>query len=97
MARHAPNPPPANPRHVDAIAARLLELRIMLGLSQVEFCEGAGIETTTYNNWERGLGRPELDKANQLCDTYQVTLDWIYRGNPAGLPLQFAGKLRTTA
>lgn len=86
--------PEKHPRHIESIAARLLELRTATNLSQREFCARAGIGTTTYNNWERGLGRPELDKAMQLCDAYQITLDWLYRGNPAGLPYHVAEILR---
>ncbi len=85
--------PERHPRHIESIAARLLALRLAHDLSQREFCDRVGIGTTTYNNWERGISRPELDKAMQICDAFQVTLDWIYRGNLAGMPFNVAERL----
>ncbi len=26
-----------------------------------------------------------MDAAHKLCDTYKLSLDWIYRGDPASL------------
>lgn len=88
---------PANPRGVPAIAERLLQLRIALDMTQSEFCQVAGIAANTYNQWERGKGRPELDKAMNLCDAFSVTLDWLYRGETAGLPYGIAAKLLSRA
>lgn len=69
-----------------AIAHRLIATREGMGYTQKEFCERAGIAPNTYNQWERAKGRPQLDMAIQLCRTYHLTLDWIYRGNALGLP-----------
>jgi len=78
---------------IDEIARRLERTRTALDLSQSEFAEKAGIARNTYNQWEKGKGRPQLDGAIALCNTYHLTLDWIYFGEMNGLPYQIASKL----
>lgn len=70
---------------VAAIGRRLELTRQVLGLQQNEFCEKARIAANTYNQYERGKKRPSLGNALKLCDTYHLTLDWIYRGDPSAL------------
>jgi transcriptional regulator with XRE-family HTH domain len=77
----------SNPRSLDAIAGRLRATREAFGLGQNEFARRAGIASNTYNQYEQAKNLPRLDFANQICDTYGVTLDWIYRGDPSGLPM----------
>lgn len=77
-------------RTVPAIAARLKQTRTALRLTQVAFAGGAGIAPNTYNQWEKGKQRPDLDQAQALCDAYGLTLDWIYRGDASGLPYNLA-------
>lgn len=84
-------------RSVDEIALRLYQTRQALGLSQVELCARAGIATNTYNQWEKAKGRPELDKAVQLCDAFDLTLDWIYLGDASGLRHDLAVKIQRKA
>lgn len=71
---------------IPAIALRLVQTRQALGLSQSELCRLSGIAPNTYNQWERSNGRPQLDKALMLCETFGLTLDWVYRGDRSGLP-----------
>lgn len=75
------------------IAKRLRATRDALDLSQVALCKAAGIKQSTYNQWERGKGRPCLDDAIKLCDALALTLDWIYFGDASGLPLRIASKI----
>lgn len=79
-----------NLKSVAAVAARLKASRLALGLNQTEFCKGAGIATNTYNQVETGRGRPSLETAMAICDAFGLTLDWIYRGDPSGLPYKIA-------
>lgn len=83
-----------NPRSLEAISGRLIVLRRTVGMSQGEFAAAAGIAANTYNQYEKAKSRPELDKAIMICDRFQVTLDWLYFGDPAGLPFQIADRLR---
>lgn len=68
--------------------------REAFGLGQNEFARRAGIASNTYNQYEQGKNIPRLDIANQLCDQYGITLDWIYRGDASGLPLHLATAIR---
>jgi transcriptional regulator with XRE-family HTH domain len=83
----------SHPRSLDAIAARLRATREAFGLGQNEFARRAGIASNTYNQYEQAKNLPRLDFANQICDTYGVTLDWIYRGDRAGLPVRIINLL----
>lgn len=67
------------------IGERLKLVRNVLGYSQLEFCEEAGIAPNTYNQLERGKKRPSVENAIALCEAYDITLDWIYRGEMGGL------------
>lgn len=86
-----------NKTDLDSIANRLEITRAALGLSQAEFADAAGIARNTYNQWERGKGRPQLDGAIALCRAFNLTLDWIYFGDMNGLSYQLAQKLTSAA
>lgn len=75
------------------ISRRLVATREALGIGQAELCRRTGIRTNTYNQWEGGF-RPGLDGALALCAALGYTLDWIYRGDPSGLPERLATRLR---
>src|SRR5258706_3691859 len=79
------------------IGRRLARAREALGLSQVDFCRAAGIAANTYNQYEKGVSRPELDKGLAICRAHGLTLDYIYRGDVSGLPIRIAGKLVSDA
>lgn len=68
-----------------AIGARLELSRQALGMDQRSFAGGAGIKTNTYNQYETGTNRPQIDAALALKDHYRLTLDWIYAGDMSGL------------
>ena len=77
-----------------AIGKRLALARTVVGTNQEDFAGKAGIAQNTYNQYERGKKRPSIDNAMKLCDTYLLTLDWIYMGDPSGLPYRLADSLR---
>jgi DNA-binding XRE family transcriptional regulator len=87
---------PTSPRSTDAIGARLLTTREVLGYDgrqQASYANQAGIAPNRYNQWERGHVRINLDGAMQLCLRYGLTLDWIYFGDRSCLPSRIAEKL----
>ncbi len=86
-------PRPSPEESIDRIAIRLINTRQALGLSQTALCLRAGIKTNTYNQWEMAKWRPNIDEAKKLCRAFELTLDWIYFGNPAKLPYELAMKL----
>ena len=79
----------ANPllhdRSADGIGYRLQLSRRIWGVQQQQFAEKAAINASAYNQYERGKRVISVAHAHKLCDTYDVTLDWIYRGEPSGL------------
>ena len=93
MARRVPDV-----KRISAIAERLRLTRAALDYeSQAEFALKAGIQPNTYNQYEQAKGRPSLDNALNLCATYGLTLDWIFRGDPGGLPLRIASVIQARA
>lgn len=79
---------------LEAIGLRLELTRQVFGVPQNDFCEKAGIAPNTYNQYERGKKRPTVENAIALCETYDLTLDWIYRGDPSGLRYKTADALK---
>jgi transcriptional regulator with XRE-family HTH domain len=77
-----------------AIGQRLALTRQALGLQQNEFAKRAGLASNTYNQYESGTNVPAIDKANDLCDAYSLTLDWIFRGDPSGLRYELASAIK---
>lgn len=80
-------------RTFEAIGKRLKAIREITKLSQKDFAARAGIRDTTYNQYERGVSQPKVEYAYALCDTYGLTLDWIYNGDPSGLPFRYTKEL----
>jgi transcriptional regulator with XRE-family HTH domain len=74
---------------------RLLRLREAMGIStQTAMAVALGIEVSRWNNFERSHSPLSLDVANRICARFPgVTLDWLIRGNPSGLPLDLAKRL----
>ena len=69
----------------DGIAYRLRLTREAFGMDQGVFAAKAGVAANTYNQYETGKNAPSLDVAHKLCDTWKLTLDWIYRGDASSL------------
>lgn len=82
-------------KKVTAVAERLVLTRQALGLSQLEFARSAHLAPNTYNQYETGRNRPNLESAIALCDAYSLTLDWIYRGDASGLPYRLAEAIKS--
>lgn len=68
------------------IGARLAMIRTHFSdLNQGEWAQKHNFGTTQYNNWENGVRRIPLEKAERLCELYGITLDFLYRGKVDGL------------
>lgn len=81
--------PTLKPEHaLDAIARRLIATRQALGLSATEVWREMSWNSGAYHNWEAGARRPNLTDMILYADRFGLTLDWIYRGDPSGLPLR---------
>jgi DNA-binding XRE family transcriptional regulator len=78
-----------------SVGGRLRLTREVLGLTQAEFADYCDIARNTYNQYEQGRNVPQLQLAIRLSDTFHLTLDWIYRGDPSGLPFKLADAIRS--
>lgn len=73
-----------------AIGARLQLTRQALRLTQTDFAENARIARSAYTQYENGGKRPSIENAISLCETYGLTLDWIFRGEMSGVEMRTA-------
>lgn len=76
------------------IGRRLAMVRTLAKLTQDEMAESLGVTQGTYSAWETGGRHLGLNSAHAICDVYDVTLDWLYRGHMGGLPFEKEGVLR---
>ena len=75
---------------------RLAATRIALGYPhQEDLAKVLGIGRSRLAEWERGRLILNIKVAMDLCDKFNLTLDWLYRGNHLGIPHGIATKLRT--
>ena len=86
--------PLVNPQSPEEIGKRLKRLRKALGKTQAEMAELVGISKRAWGLIEKGARRINVGAALRLCDLYGLSLDWIYRGNIAQLPLNLIEKMR---
>jgi transcriptional regulator with XRE-family HTH domain len=61
-----------------------------------EFAEAIDVLPSALSQWENAYeGRViTLEAAIRLCGRFRLTLDWVYRGDPSGLPQTLAGLTR---
>lgn len=85
------------PETLKSIGRRLGETRAALDLTAAEICRLINCKPNRWSQYEKGDRKITLEIANKLCDQFGLTLDWIYRANPANLPLNLAIKLRKAA
>jgi len=78
------------PDNIHEIGERLRQARQALKISQVRAAEVCGASVTAYNNWERGNRTPSPNSMIKLWERYRISLDWIYVGDPRGLPSEIA-------
>ena len=76
---------------IRATAERLEWLRHYFGKSQKEFAYSLEVLPSSYSNWLNGPHGPSLQGAKALRRVYGVSLDFLYFGDPTGLPEQIRG------
>lgn len=80
-----------------ALAKRLKLTREALDLSAAELCARIDVKPNRWSQYESGERRITIEVANRLCDEFGLSLDWIYRANPAQLPHALRIKMRQAA
>lgn len=64
-----------------------------LGHNQTSFAMLVGITQPALNNYLKGIRRPDVDVAIAIAIRTGITLDWLYRGERAGLPSRLLQEL----
>lgn len=59
---------------------RLIQLRKNKKLTQEQMAEKIGIHRGTYANYERGHRQPDYDTLLKIADFFEVTVDYLLRG-----------------
>lgn len=76
------------------VAARLVAIREGLGLSQADLCRITGFSSARWAQYETGVRPLTLAAALQLNKSFGVTLDFLFLGDPSGLPVRLSTKLQ---
>lgn len=84
-------------RSTPEIAKRLEITRKAIGISAADLCRLIKCKPNRWSQYESGDRKITQQIANDLCDEFSLTLDWIYRGDPAGLPLELRMKISKLA
>lgn len=90
MARPVTRPP----EYSRAVGRRLRIARLALGRTQAEMWRELGATDRAWSQWEKGTRLFDVLVAVRLKERFGVPLDWIYAGDPAGLPPRLAGLVR---
>lgn len=79
------------------VGRRLRLTREALGYSkrqQNDFAAESGLSQSHYNKFDTGERQLTLPVALKLCHRWGLTLDWLYRGDPSGLPYALHNKIK---
>ena len=79
--------------HMKAVGARLRQLIDALGISYVEAAKDMGIPKNHLGNWMRGDAYPLHYEIYRFARIRGVNLDWVFLGDPSGLPQRVFAKL----
>ena len=64
------------------IGTRIADLRTALNLTQLELAERLGVTDRAVSKWETGASYPDITLLPQLADIFNVTTDYLLRGQP---------------
>jgi transcriptional regulator with XRE-family HTH domain len=81
------------------IAERLVLTQKALGLSAAEICKRTGIKNNAWSQFLNPKAKRPITRAAlyRLKDEFGITFDWIYDGDPSGLPARLHQKIRVAA
>lgn len=82
-----------DPEWKRAVGERLVRARTVLGKSQAQLARGLGISAQRLANYEGGSRPFDIGLATVLAEKYGITLDYIYRGQIHGLPMDIAERI----
>lgn len=80
-----------------SLARRLKMTRMALGLDPVDVRKRIKVTASAWSMYESGERRITVRVAIRFCEEYGLTLDWIYRADPARLPNDIRLKIQQAA
>ena len=75
------------------VGLRLASTRNALGLTQEQLGNEINVSRTALGNWEKGIRLPDPAAIMRLAERFGIPMDWVYRGDPGGLPQRYAPAL----
>ncbi|MBP2233123.1 transcriptional regulator with XRE-family HTH domain [Azospirillum agricola] len=69
------------------VGQRVEATRLLAGLTVIEMAELMGVSQSRYTVLQYGRALPDAEKLEPLCDHFGLSLDWLYRGITAMIPL----------
>ncbi|MEE9159987.1 MAG: helix-turn-helix transcriptional regulator [Gammaproteobacteria bacterium] len=75
------------------IGLRLKASRTALGMTAKDLCMILGTQPNTFSQWETGARTPAWYVMVKYSRIYQVSMDWIYAGNPVGMDGELLRKI----
>lgn len=81
------------------VIMRLRALPDAFNMTDAELCRRIGVKPTAWANYV-AIGSKRkfpVHIAARLCDEFNVTLDWIYRGKTMLIPAELVEKMRQVA
>lgn len=85
------------PEQLKALAKRLRMTREALGLSAADLCKLIDCAPNRWSQYESGKRPITVPVAIAMCDEFGLSLDWIYRADPAKIPHELRLKMRQAA
>lgn len=77
----------------ELVPLRLQQLLIALNVNARTMAKETGLAENLISMALSGAQNLSLNSAVKICDRYKVTLDWLFLGDPSGLPARIADKL----
>jgi len=75
------------PNPVDKyVGSRVRMRRIMLGMSQEKLGEALGLTFQQIQKYEKGTNRVGASRIQQIAQTLQVPVSFLFEGGPSGTP-----------
>ena len=66
------------------IAKNIVRLRQASGMTQAELAAKLNYSDKAVSKWERGESLPDVAVLAQIADLFQVSMDWLVRGDSIG-------------
>ena len=76
-----------------AVGKRIHNLRLALGLNQLDFARLIGIPAPTLNQQEGGLYLPSIQYALAIDKATNCSLDYIYKGTLTHVPSELLSRI----